>query len=93
MDWPISLENASPFKAIQNGQADAVVTGYPAARHYIKIDGGAQTVGALLTNEHYGFAFRKSEPDLQRAVNQALTQLQQDGTIKQLEIKWFGEAQ
>ncbi|MCL6600715.1 MAG: transporter substrate-binding domain-containing protein [Alicyclobacillus macrosporangiidus] len=85
--------NDQMFNSIQTGQADAVVTGYPAARYYIQKHGGAKTVGPLLTKEEYGFAFRKSDKDLLNAVNTALDALQKDGTIKQLEIKWFGEAQ
>lgn len=83
--------NAEMFQAGMNGQADAVVTGYPAARYYIKQHGGMKIVGKQLTDERYGFVFRKSDSDLRDAVNEALKKLQQDGTYDQLIKKWFGD--
>ena len=38
-----------------------------------------------------GFAFLKGEEELIAKVNKALDELRQDGTLKQLSIKWFGD--
>ncbi|MDE2572058.1 MAG: transporter substrate-binding domain-containing protein [bacterium] len=83
--------NDQMFLSLQNGQADAVVTGYPAARYYIKTHGGAKLAPFLLTHEQYGYAFRKNEPELTKAVDAALETFQKDGTMKSLETKWFGK--
>ncbi|HVA38836.1 MAG TPA: transporter substrate-binding domain-containing protein [Candidatus Dormibacteraeota bacterium] len=85
--------NDQMFLSLQNGQADAVVTGYPAARYYIKTHGGAKMAPFLLTHEAYGYAFRKSTPELTKAVDQALAAFEKDGTLKSLEAKWFGKSE
>ncbi len=82
--------NDQMFQSLQSGQADVVVTGYPAAKYYIKTHGGAKLAPFLLTHEEYGMAVRKSDPDLLAAINAALDAFKQDGTLKSLETKWFG---
>lgn len=82
--------NDQMFQSLQSGQADVVVTGYPAAKYYIKIHGGAKLAPFLLTHEEYGLAVRKSDSELLQAVNAALDAFKQDGTLKALEAKWFG---
>ena len=82
--------NDQMFQSLQSGQADVVVTGYPAAKYYIKMHGGANLAPFLLTNEQYGLAVRKSDPELLAGVNAAIEAFKADGTIKSLESKWFG---
>jgi len=82
--------NDQMFQSLQSGQADVVVTGYPAAKYYIKVHGGGKLTPFLLTNEEYGLAVRKSDPGLLAAVNTALETFKADGTMKTLEAKWFG---
>lgn len=84
--------NDQMFQATSNGQSDVTVTGYPAARYYIKQHGGLKTVGNLLTEEHYGYALQKDHEDLLKAFNSALDTLDKNGELKTLEKKWFGEA-
>ena len=38
-----------------------------------------------------GFPIRKGEDDLVKALNDALAKLQEDGTLKKLSVKYFGE--
>ncbi len=82
--------NDQMFQSLQSGRADAVVTGYPAARYYIKVHGGAKMAGFLLTHERYGYAMRKGDKDLLAAVNGALAAMTKDGSLKKLQHKWFG---
>jgi ABC-type amino acid transport substrate-binding protein len=86
----IAQTNDQMFQALPSGRADAVITGYPAARYYIKQHGGAKLADFLLTNEAYGYAVRKEDKDLLAALNDALAALQKDGTVKRLSEKWFG---
>ncbi|TAM58302.1 transporter substrate-binding domain-containing protein [bacterium] len=85
--------NDQMFLSLQNGQADAVVTGYPAARYYIKTHGGAKMAPFLLTHEQYGYAFRKSDSGLTKAADEALAAFEKDGALKALETKWFGKSE
>jgi His/Glu/Gln/Arg/opine family amino acid ABC transporter permease subunit len=50
------------------------------------------TVGALLTEEHYGIAMRPDDPALRTAVNGALQRLRDSGRFAALEEKYFGVA-
>ncbi len=86
----IAQTNDQMFRSLQSGQADAVVTGLPAAKFYIKTHGGAKLAPFTLTHEDYGLAVRKSDPALLSAVNTALDAFKADGTLQALRTKWFG---
>ena len=86
----IAQTNDQMFQSLQSKQADAVVTGLPAAKYYIKVHGGAKLAYFTLTHEDYGLAMRKTDPDLLAAVNDALAAFKADGSLKALEAKWFG---
>jgi len=86
----IAQTNDQMFQALPSGRADAVITGYPAARYYIKTHGGAKLADFLLTHEMYGYAVRKEDKDLLAAVDEALEALKKDGTVKRLSERWFG---
>jgi polar amino acid transport system substrate-binding protein len=45
-------------------------------------------VGQFITNEKYGILFKKGNP-LRSCVNQALASITSDGTLKNLQEKWF----
>lgn len=42
------------------------------------------------TGEQYGIVVSKDNPNLTAAINEALAELESDGTIAELEVKWFG---
>ena len=42
------------------------------------------------TGEQYGIVISKDNPGLTTNINEALADLEADGTIKELQIKWFG---
>ncbi len=86
----IAQTNDQMFQSLQSRQADAVVTGLPAAKYYIKTHGGAKLAPFTLTHEQYGLAIRKTDPALLAAVNAALAAFESDGSLKALEAKWFG---
>ncbi len=48
-----------------------------------------EMVGDLLTQDRYGFVFRKEDADLVAAVNNALFRIRASGTYDQLYSKWF----
>ena len=45
-------------------------------------------VGEILTEEHYGIVLRKGDTELLGSVNAAISQLINDGTVKELHDKW-----
>lgn len=82
--------NEQMFSSARLGQADAVVTGAPAGKYFIAQQGGLKQVGDRLTDENYGYAFQKLDPDLRDAFNTALKQMRDDGSYQQITEKWFG---
>jgi polar amino acid transport system substrate-binding protein len=50
---------------------------------------GLEVVEAIDTDEHYGFAFSKANPDLTAAVNEALAEIIADGTYAAIFTEWF----
>lgn len=76
-------------QAVANGQIDGFVIDVPIAIKLAQQFPKQLTVsGQIITNERYGILFQKGNP-LRLRVNQALRQLQADGTLKRLQEKWF----
>jgi polar amino acid transport system substrate-binding protein len=84
--------NDAAVASLKNKQIDGLVVDLPTA-FYIsavqvpngRILGQFPTVG---TPEHFGMVFEKGN-SLDRCVNDALSQLHTDGTLKRLEAKWL----
>jgi len=82
-------KNQEMFELVENGRADAAVTGKPAAKLYARTRGTLQLVEPSLTVEEYAFALRKDEGDLIQQFNAALKTLKADGTYDQLVAKYL----
>lgn len=76
---------------LQTGRIDGVITDGPvglaivAARDYKIV-----TVGDRISNPAAGIAVDKGQENLLKAVNAALTEMQEDGTYEEISVKWFG---
>lgn len=81
--------NAEMFAQVETGRTDAVVTGKPAAKLYAQAHPTVKVLDEQVTVEEYGFAMRKENPELVKAVNAALAKLKADGTYAKLVDKWF----
>jgi ABC-type amino acid transport substrate-binding protein len=55
----------------------------------VKTRPGLEVVEAIDTDENYGFAFSKDNPDLTLAVNDALKTVIEDGTYEEIFKKYF----
>ncbi|MFI4927638.1 MAG: transporter substrate-binding domain-containing protein [Burkholderiales bacterium] len=82
-------KNQEMFNLVDIGRADAAVTGKPAAYQYVRTRPGLKVLPDQLTTEEYGMALRRDEPQLTKAVNEAITQLKADGTYAAIVNKWF----
>jgi polar amino acid transport system substrate-binding protein len=82
-------KNQEMFQLVEIGRADAAITGKPAAKVYAKARGTLQVLDQPLTVEEYGFALRKSDPELVRQFNDALKKLKADGTYDRLVSKYL----
>ena len=56
-----------------------------------EMDNKFSLLSEKLISEQYGIGMRKDDTELIEKVNQALKELKEDGTLKEIAIKWFGE--
>lgn len=76
-------------QALINGDVDAVIMDNVAGIGYVGANPGeVKIVGEPLTSEELGFIFPK-DSELTDAVNAALAQMDEDGTLDELFEKWF----
>ena len=84
-------EYTAVFAALQSGQVEAVVLDKPVADYYVSTAyNDCEVVEEIPTGEQYGIAVSKDNPNLTAAINDAIAELQEDGTFAELEEKWFG---
>ena len=78
------------FRDLEAGGVDAVVNDEPASAEIIADFPGQILIAAAIdTNEKYGFAFSKDNPELTEAVNGALAELIADGTYETIFAQYF----
>jgi polar amino acid transport system substrate-binding protein len=82
-------EGPDATAALTTGQVDAVIIDQPVAVDAVEQQGGVEIVEEIPTNELYGFALGPDADPLREAVNGALTELKDDGTIQELYDKYF----
>ena len=83
------------YKALQDGQADAVINDRPVNEYLIKENklAGVKALPESLNEEEYGIAIAKDNADLQKQINDALKKLQDNGEFDKITEKWFGSQQ
>ncbi|MGH2985783.1 MAG: basic amino acid ABC transporter substrate-binding protein [Solirubrobacterales bacterium] len=82
-------EGPDAVSALITGQVDAVIIDQPVAVDALEKQGGVEIAEEIPTNELYGFAMSKENPELVEAVNGALQTLKDDGTIADLYQEYF----
>ena len=79
------------FAAMQAGQATAVCTNGAVVKKMLsEAYSDAQVVLEVATGEEYAVAVNKDNPELTKAINEAIKKLQDDGTVEKLAAKWLG---
>ncbi len=74
-----------------NGRISAFVTDKIVGALAIKEKGAPlKLVGGLLYEEKMGIALNQGNPELKKAINDALTAMKGDGTYKAISMKWLG---
>lgn len=78
---------------VQTGLYDAMVIDAPVASNQISQSfTDLKVAETIATGEQYGIAISKDNPALKDAVNKALKEMQDDGTMDQIKTQWFGTA-
>ena len=85
-------EGPDAIAAVVTGQADASIIDEPVAVDAVDKTPGIELAATIPTNELYGIAISKENPSLLEAVNGALQEMKDDGTIQGLYDKYLGGA-
>ncbi len=81
------------FSALQAGDVVGVINDLPISQDVVKDETrGLEVVEEIQTDETYGFAFSKENPNLRDAVNWGLAEIIADGQYDTIYEKWFGAA-
>jgi polar amino acid transport system substrate-binding protein len=89
------LAQLTPREALQlveQGGADAAVVDAISAYDFLKAHPALTMAGPPLEPEPYVIAVNAQSHELFRALETALAEMETDGTLAQLKVKWFGEA-
>ena len=78
--------------ALTTGQVDATIIDQPVAVDAVEKQGGMEVAEEIQTNELYGFPVAPDNDGLREAVNTALQELKDDGTVEELYEKYFSTA-
>ncbi|WP_418973094.1 ABC transporter permease subunit [Allofournierella sp.] len=76
--------------ALLAGKIDALVTDEPMARYIVSQSPGLRILPEMFQQDSYAFAFPQDRAALRDEVNGALEQLRADGTLQQIDARWFG---
>ena len=83
-------EGPDAIAAVTTGQVDAAIIDEPVAVDAVDKSQGVVIATTIPTNELYGIAISKDNPELLAAVNGALQSMKDDGTIQGLYDKYLG---
>ena len=79
------------FAALKAGQAEVMVIDEPVGRYFVKQDPKVASVtGRAIAPEPVGLAVRRDATDLADEFRRLITELRRDGTMKRLQLTWFG---
>jgi polar amino acid transport system substrate-binding protein len=77
------------FRDLEAGNVVGVINDKPASVKIVEDLPSLEVVQDIDTDEHYGFAFSPSNPDLRDAMNAAFAQVVADGTYAEIYGKYF----
>ncbi|MSR40129.1 MAG: transporter substrate-binding domain-containing protein [Planctomycetes bacterium] len=80
--------NVTAYQDVVNGHATASLADLPIARALRPMFPGLTDVGAPFGEYFYAIAVRRTEPELQAALDAAIAQLLHDGTLERIYRKW-----
>ncbi len=82
-------DGATAVQALLNGQVDAVVIDNAPAEEYVKANPGLKILDTEFTNEDYAIGTAKGNTELLNAINGALAELKEDGTLQSIIDKYI----
>ena len=86
-DW--GEGNVVAFQALQQGKVDCVVIDQEPAKAFVEANDGLKILDTQYANEDYAAAVSKKNPELTEALNKALQELKDDGTVQEILDKYI----
>lgn len=86
-------DNNQALMDLEAGRIDAVVADEILVRYYIELKGTDKykILDEDFGEEEYGVGIRKDDTKMVEAFNEAFESMKEDGTLKEISEKWFGE--
>ena len=78
------------ISALKSGKIDAFLTDEPLAKEIIKSNDKIKILDKKLTEDSYAFAINPSKTDLQKKINDVLTNMKTNNKLDYFEEKWMG---
>ena len=82
-------DGATAVQALVNGQVDCVVIDNAPAQEYVKANPGLTILETEFANEDYAIGVKKGNTELLNAINNALKELIEDGTVQSIIDKYI----
>lgn len=79
------------YQALENGQVDAVINDLPSTQSVADDNDALEVVETFDTNEEYGIILAEGDDALREAVNEALQEIKDDGTLNDIYQEWFNK--
>ncbi|WP_114193437.1 cystine ABC transporter substrate-binding protein [Edaphovirga cremea] len=84
-------DDPTKYQDLRVGRIDAILVDRLAALDLVKKTGDTLAVaGDAFARQESGVALRKDNPELLAAINQAIAEMQKDGSLAKISEKWFG---
>lgn len=84
-------DDPTKYQDLRVGRIDAILVDRLAALDLVKKTGNTLAVsGPAFSRLEAGVALRKGNPEMLKAIDDAVAEMQKDGTLKTLSDKWFG---
>lgn len=84
-------KGAQAVMALVQGKVDCVVIDYEPAKKFVEANEGLKILDEDFALEEYAIAVSKDKPELTEAINGALAQLKEDGTLDNIIANYIGE--
>lgn len=84
-------DDPTKYQDLRSGRLDVILVDRLAALDLVKRTGNTMAAaGKPFSHLESGVALRKGNADLLQAIDQAITEMQKDGSLSKLSEKWFG---
>ena len=81
------------YMELKNGTIDLVAQGYAQSATLVKNNpDDYEIVGVIGSKTYLGWAVRKADSELYDYINSEIAKFEEDGTLAELQEKWFGES-